>query len=1033
VPEPSLPADGTALARAAGPTVAGFAETAFPGTFRPYQQLALDAVERARAAGDRRHYLTLPPGAGKTLLGLEIARRLGRQTVILAPNTAIVGQWLDLWSRFEPPTVEAADRTDLAAPVSVLTYQALCVLDREVPELDEADDGQAGDDAPDENDGGADEEEGPAGRPARPITPALSAAQRRRLIARGGDRESVLGLLHPNGRAIVDRLAAAGPITLVLDESHHLLELWGALVAAVLDTLHPDTAVVALTATPPIDLGPREKALHDQLFGTGADVEVVAPAVVKDGYLAPYQELALLVAPLADEARFIAEQGDRFAALLRDVQDPYTGSLPFTAWLDRRVVRRRSADGAPVAWSTLERDDPDLARAALRWYHDRGSPPPWGARYAEAHRRPPDAADWAVLLGRWSTEALQPSDDPRDRAALERLRVGLPAVGHRLTSRGVSRGPSLVDRVLALSASKALGAASILSAESSELGDRLRALVLCDHESAGREAGGRLRGVLDPAAGSAALVLRTLLDGTAVAGLAPVMVTGRSVACSRATADALVRTARAMLDAAEADPTAPRPGSAAARILDAAGALAAWDPLAAGVASAPVRAGPSEETVAAWDDLVLVDPADPRWSPRTWVPFLTRAFADGVARVLIGTRALLGEGWDAPSVNVVIDLTTATTRAAVHQMRGRGMRLDPADPGKVADLWDVACVVDDHPQGAADHARLARKHLHDLALNAQGDVESGVSHVDPDLTPWGPPPPADREALRARMLERVGRRAAARTAWRIGEPYRDLPVATVRVRNGRSPGLPAVDPFRHELGGGAVGRARIRRGIAAAGVLALLLALAGLLLSGPVAALVGAALGVLIGIGWILLLMVGGLRFLRPADTLLDLGRAVADALVATGQAGPEAGASSVRLVAQPDGWYRCLLDGVSTAESERFARALDELMAPLWDPRWLIPRPVVEVQPTLVGAARFALQRLSGRLPGTPQVWHPVPDALAARAEDVAAFQVAWRRWVAPHASAVRARDPQGEAVLAARRGDDPFRTETQLRTLWT
>jgi hypothetical protein len=509
------------------------------------------------------------------------------------------------------------------------------------------------------------------------------------------------------------------------------------------------------------------------------------------------------------------------------------------------------------------------------------------------------------------------------------------------------------------------------------------------------------------------------------------MVTGRSVACSRATAEALVRSARAMLDGASA--AGPlRPGSAAARTLDAAAALAAWDPLGAAAPSAPARPRPGDQA-AAWDDLVLVDPPDPRWSARTWVPFLTRAFAQGVSRVLIGTRALLGEGWDAPSVNVVIDLTTATTRASVHQMRGRGMRLDPTDPGKVADLWDVTCVADDHPQGTADHARFARKHIHDLALNAEGEVESGVSHVDPGLTPWGPPPPAERDALRARMLGRPAERATARAAWRIGEPYRDIPVATVRLRTGRFPGLPATDPFRHEPGGGAAGGARIGRAVAAAGILVVLLALAGLVFSGPVVALVAAAIGLLIGVGWVLLLMVGGLRFLQPADTLLDLGRAVADGLVGAGLAGPDAGASAVRLAAQPDGWYRCLLEGVSTAETERFARALDDLMAPLWDPRWLIPRPVVEVQPTLVGAARFTLQRVSGRLSGTPQVWHPVPDALAARAEHVAAFQVAWRRWVAPHATAVRARDPQGEAVLAARRGDDPFRTETQLRTLWT
>ena len=40
------------------------------------------------------------------------------------------------------------------------------------------------------------------------------------------------------------------------------------------------------------------------------------------------------------------------------------------------------------------------------------------------------------------------------------------------------------------------------------------------------------------------------------------------------------------------------------------------------------------------------------WEPRRYVPLVTRFFTEGGTRGLIGTRALLGEGWDAPAVNV---------------------------------------------------------------------------------------------------------------------------------------------------------------------------------------------------------------------------------------------------------------------------------------------------------------------------------------------------------------------------------------------
>src|SRR5258708_9387871 len=71
-----------------------FAKVAYPGKLRRYQSMALDAFEKARASGRRRAYLVLPPGAGKTLIGLEIARRLGNRRLVLGPNTPIPEQWL---------------------------------------------------------------------------------------------------------------------------------------------------------------------------------------------------------------------------------------------------------------------------------------------------------------------------------------------------------------------------------------------------------------------------------------------------------------------------------------------------------------------------------------------------------------------------------------------------------------------------------------------------------------------------------------------------------------------------------------------------------------------------------------------------------------------------------------------------------------------------------------------------------------------------------------------------------------------------
>lgn len=176
-----------------------------PFVLRRFQAEALAAVERARVTGRRRYWVSLPPGAGKTVLGTElVAARLaaeGRRAVVLAPNTAIQAQWIATWERYGRGPASA--ERDLTADVTVLTYQALASF------------------SPD----GEDEEE-------------------------DGDEGSLVDRLHDNGRALVAALRDAGPLTVLLDECHHLLEVWGALLREVLDPLE-DVLVLGLTATPP--------------------------------------------------------------------------------------------------------------------------------------------------------------------------------------------------------------------------------------------------------------------------------------------------------------------------------------------------------------------------------------------------------------------------------------------------------------------------------------------------------------------------------------------------------------------------------------------------------------------------------------------------------------------------------------------------------------------------------------------------------------------------------------------------------------
>ncbi|WP_017595997.1 DEAD/DEAH box helicase family protein [Nocardiopsis potens] len=976
----------------------------WPGGLRPYQRTAVRRVAERWDAGRRRTWVVLPPGAGKTLVGLEAARELGRRTVVFAPNTAIQGQWTAHWRAFERPDgCTAGTRRDLRDPVTVLTYQSLAVFD---PDAETDEDGR----------------------------PRASPRER----------------LHGNGAALVAALHRAGPITVLLDECHHLLQVWGRLLDEVLAELD-DAYVIGLTGTPAASLTAAEARLVDRLFGppvVGASI----PALVRDGHLAPFAELAYLTAPTRLERDHLAEQGTRFAEMCTDLLAPGFADTDFLPWVDARFGERATADGERLPWPRLAAQEPELTDAVLRLHHAGLCALPEGARMLERHRHPPRAEDWTALIGDYARNRLD-GGSARDRAARERIRAALPSVGYHLTARGVRAGASPADRVLARSAAKSYATVEILSAESASIGARLRALVLCDHERAAARPPARLRGVLADDAGSARLQLELLAADARTEGLSPMLVTGRTVAAA--------------------------PGTAADFIAFAARERPDLDLRA-------VPSGPLHQV-------------EGGWSSRIWVALATRFFEAGRCQVLVGTRALLGEGWDARGVNTVVDLTTATTSTAVVQSRGRALRLDPAWPEKTANTWTVVCSTDGHPRGSADWNRFVRKHEGYLGVDAEGEVMSGVAHVDPAFSPFEPPPEEELDAVNARMLARAERRDETRRRWSLGASYRDelLPTLRVRAARGRA-AAPAGDvpppepPTALPAAAGAIPgpgappasslvplatlptRAAALL-VAVPAPLAALLAPVFAVLPAPLAALLALLLDLLVCLGVILtffgapllvvvafvalpwwaliglfalpptLLMIvegrreqarvrGVVRMQEIAAEPVDTARyasAVADGLRAAGRS--EAGAEAVRIRVDADGVYRYTLTGAGATAAEEFATALDEVLAPLvGTPRYLIPRYLPDAPANGRDARARARAQLAGRPRANRAAYHAVPGVFGRNKEAVRAFTGAWNTWVSA-GEAVYAASAAGREILAEHYGTDPTGTATARRMSWS
>ncbi|WP_110182542.1 DEAD/DEAH box helicase family protein [Nocardioides solisilvae] len=974
-----------------------------PPPLRTHQRRALAALEDAWSSGRRRAWVVLPPGAGKTRVGLEtasahLAAGDVSHVVVLSPNTAIQAQWVRA-AREHGLAVGAV--RELEGDLSSLTYQSLAVFD--------ADDEVTDDPSVVEDASGA----GPDGAP------------------------TLLDRLHPHGQALVGQLADQRGLLLVLDECHHLLEVWGRLLGEVLALL-PEARVLGLTATPPEALRGEQAALVRDLFGETV-FSASVPSVVREGDLAPFAELVWLTTPTVHEEQWLREEGLRFAELTTHLTDPTFGSLPFLSWIDLRAV-------VPVpevlSWAALARSEPDLARAVLRLHHAGLVRLPTGARLLEEHRRPPTVEDWVLLLQDWLGKQVAPSDDPRDVEALEVVRRALPSVGHQWTRHGVRRGRSGVDRVLARSEAKTTATVEIVATEAAELGSRLRMLVLCDHERASATLPTGLHGVLPQQSGSAVATLAALVGDPTTRDLAPLLVTGSTVAGERSTVE------RLRDHVAEASPDL----------------------------AADLEVVPLEGT-----DLFALGG---RWSSRGWVVHVTSFFEMGGCQVLVGTRGLLGEGWDARRVTGLVDLTAATTLTAVVQTRGRALRTDPTWPEKVAVNWSVICVSEEHPTGDRDWARLVRKHEGFHGVDEDGDVVDGVGHLDSTFSAWAPPPVASFADLNARMRERAGQREAVARRWRVGTPYRDEVVPTLRVlpapaaalgADASGPAalasdaavvrLPAPDPATLVPTPEGIELRRVPApaagpdGSTAAGARPsplLPLGVLGLLhggvgvpvvlaegAGGPVTTLAATGLGAL-GLGGAAALGVLGRRRHRELDAwarrqLADaavpsvhrVACAVAQALRSTGQV--RQGPADVVVEVHPGGEHRCRLAEATAEEGALFAEALDEVLAPLGTPRYVVARHVVRPGAAPVGRAvtrRSALLRLRS-LRAEETVWHAVPTTLGTHAGKAQQFARAWDHWVGGD-RLLYTGSPEGAGVLAAHHGADPFGVTTVLRRHW-
>ncbi len=273
-----------------------FDKLQFRHPWRPYQRRVLDAIEDHLQ--DRRLHVVAAPGAGKTTLGLEIFRRLGKSALVLSPTRVIRDQWLARlgdFIRFDDGKPPAWTSRDLRSPgvLTSITYQALHTRVCSTSAEDESEDDLSG------------------------LEQAISDSETADLI---------------------ESLRTGSIEVIIMDEAHHLRAAWWKALSRVCDEM-PELTLVSLTATPPYDSVDHEWSRYEALCGP-IDEEISVPELVKTGTLCPHQDYIWAVDASASERQKIREHDRRVDRLC----DSLFASAEFEAIVGSHPWRARDPD-----------------------------------------------------------------------------------------------------------------------------------------------------------------------------------------------------------------------------------------------------------------------------------------------------------------------------------------------------------------------------------------------------------------------------------------------------------------------------------------------------------------------------------------------------------------------------------------------------------------------------------------------------------------------------------------------------------------
>ncbi len=612
--------------------------------WRRYQKRVLDELEANLE--DNHLHIIAAPGSGKTVLGLEVAIRLNKPTLIFAPTVAIRNQWIqrlcELFLQQEEAPEWISQNIKKPAFLTVVTYQGLhaaCTNTTIKEEMGE-----------EENENETNE----------------------RHINKLADEAKEI-----DTKKISSLLKAQKVGTIILDEAHHLKNEWWKDLMAIKEALNP--TIVGLTATPPYDVSFPEWQRYLELNGP-VDAEITAPELVVEGDLCPHQDYIFLSTPTKEENHFIFELRQKAIRLFDEILKDET---LITAILSQPVFQE-PAKNLEWIYNNL-----DCYSATLIFLHATGKP------ITKAHleiigdrkfKIPELNYEWLEILLTFYLFKC-PGNFVAYREHQEKLINKLQRNG-LLERKCISfRDNPRINHLLSTSLSKLKSIDDIVDVEHDTLGNDLRMVILTDYIRKEFLINGSVNSLPLNKIGVIPIFeqLRRTNDRNMKLGI----LSGSLIIIPLDALDALKKAALRL------------------KITDMSYTQLPYD---------------AQYVILNSNEQIKHD----------IVRLITQIFEQGEIQVLIGTKSLLGEGWDAPSINSLILASFVGSYVLSNQMRGRAIRSDKRNPGKTGNIWHLVCVDDTTCDGGDDIKLLKRrfKSFVGISFNEDVSIENGISRLN---------------------------------------------------------------------------------------------------------------------------------------------------------------------------------------------------------------------------------------------------------------------------------------------------------------